>query len=115
MLPLQRTEKIYGGINMTTLELNAELFRQMSIIAEDEHYMRRALEYIKKLAGMKQMETLASPTKENSTQQPAQVSKIEFFPISDEIKSLAERIKNNDSPIDWNKQKEEYFKDKYGL
>ena len=35
---------------MTALELNAELFRQLSIIAEDETLMRKAVEAIRRLA-----------------------------------------------------------------
>lgn len=38
---------------MTTLELNAELFRELSIIAEDEGLMRKALKAIKKLSAQK--------------------------------------------------------------
>ncbi|MBQ7419901.1 MAG: hypothetical protein IJV17_04065 [Prevotella sp.] len=39
---------------MTTLELNAELFRQLSIIAEDETLMTKMLKYAKKLTAKKQ-------------------------------------------------------------
>lgn len=35
---------------MTALEMNAELFRELSFIAEDEGLMKRALKAIKKLA-----------------------------------------------------------------
>ena len=35
---------------MTTLQLNAELYRAMGVIADDEGLMRKALKYIKKLA-----------------------------------------------------------------
>lgn len=38
---------------MTTLELNAELFRQLSVIAEDENFMKKALKAIKRLAKQK--------------------------------------------------------------
>ena len=38
---------------MTALELNAELFRELSIIAEDEGLMRKALKAIKKLSAQK--------------------------------------------------------------
>ena len=31
---------------MTTMELNAELFRQLSIIAEDESLMRKAVKAV---------------------------------------------------------------------
>lgn len=38
---------------MTTLELNAELFRQLSIIAEDETLMQKAVKAIERLARKK--------------------------------------------------------------
>lgn len=38
---------------MTYMELNAELFRQLSIIAEDETLMRKAVKAIRKLAQKK--------------------------------------------------------------
>ena len=36
-----------------TANLNAELFRQLSYIADDETYMKKALNFIKKLAMQK--------------------------------------------------------------
>jgi len=39
---------------MTALELNAELFRELSIIAGDEGLMKKALKAIKRLAAKKQ-------------------------------------------------------------
>ncbi len=36
-----------------TVNLNAELFRQLSYIADDEAYMKKALDFIKKLASQK--------------------------------------------------------------
>ena len=39
---------------MTALLLNAELFRELSIIAEDEGLMKKAVKYIKKLSAKKQ-------------------------------------------------------------
>ncbi|MBE6262003.1 MAG: hypothetical protein E7107_14525 [Prevotella sp.] len=52
---------------MTAIELNAELFRQLSIIAEDETLMTKMLKYAKKLTAKKQImdETeylMSSPT-----------------------------------------------------
>ena len=41
-------------VDMTTLELNAELFRQLSIVAEDENLMKKAVKYLKKLTAKKQ-------------------------------------------------------------
>ena len=39
---------------MTALQLNAELFRELSIIAEDEDLMKKAVKYLKKLSAKKQ-------------------------------------------------------------
>ena len=38
---------------MTALQLNAELLKQLSYIADDETYLRKALNYIKQLANEK--------------------------------------------------------------
>ena len=38
---------------MTAVEINAELFRQLSIIAEDESLMAKMLKYAKKLTASK--------------------------------------------------------------
>jgi hypothetical protein len=43
---------------MTTLQLNAELFRTMGIIAEDEGLMVKLLKYAKKLVAKKEDSTL---------------------------------------------------------
>ncbi len=43
---------------MTSMQLNAEIYRTMSIIAEDESLLAQALKYLKKLAAKKQDETL---------------------------------------------------------
>ena len=39
---------------MTALHLNAELFRELSIIAEDESLMQKTVKYLKKLTAKKQ-------------------------------------------------------------
>ena len=39
---------------MTALQLNAELFRELSIIAEDEGLMKKALQALKKISAKKQ-------------------------------------------------------------
>jgi len=39
---------------MTSLQLNAELFRELSLIAEDEGLMKKALKAIKKISAKKQ-------------------------------------------------------------
>ena len=37
------------------MELNAELFRELSIIAKDEGLMKKAVKYLKKLTAQKQV------------------------------------------------------------
>jgi uncharacterized short protein YbdD (DUF466 family) len=62
---------------MTTLQMNAELFRAMSEIADDEALMAKVLKYVRKLAARKEDPTL--------------MSKEEFFRNIDEAeKEIAE-------------------------
>lgn len=42
--------------NMTTAQLNAEIFRSLSTIAGEEGLMKRAAKYLKKLADQKRQE-----------------------------------------------------------
>ena len=43
---------------MTAIQMNAELLRNMSIIAEDENLLRRAAKYLRKLVAEKEDTTL---------------------------------------------------------
>ncbi len=43
---------------MTTMQLNAEMLRNMSIIVEDENLLKRAAEYLRKLVAEKEDPTL---------------------------------------------------------
>ena len=43
---------------MTAIQLNAEIYRAMSVIAEDEGLLKQALKCLKKLATKKEPETL---------------------------------------------------------
>jgi len=43
---------------MTAIQMNAELFRQLSIIAEDESLSAKLMKYIKKLTAKKEDPTL---------------------------------------------------------
>lgn len=43
---------------MTALQLNAELYRAMGEIADDENLMQKVLKYVKKLAAKKEDPTL---------------------------------------------------------
>ena len=43
-----------GGETMTTLQMNADVYRSLSIIAEDSDLMKKAMIYLRKLARQKQ-------------------------------------------------------------
>ena len=58
---------------MTAIQMNAELFRQLSIIAEDESMMAKLLKYAKKLTMNKEAD-------------PTLMTKEEFFRRVDEAK-----------------------------
>lgn len=58
---------------MTAIEMNAELLRNMSIIAEDENLLKRAVKYLRKLVAEKQ----ADPTKLTREEFFARVDKAE--------------------------------------
>lgn len=63
---------------MKTMQLNAELLRNMSIIAEDENLLRRAAKYMRKLVAEKQ-------------EDPTLLTKEEFFARVDKAeKEIAE-------------------------
>jgi len=63
---------------MTTLQLNAELLRNMSIIAEDENLLKRASKYLRKLVSEKEAD-------------PTHLTKEEFFARIDKAeKEIAE-------------------------
>ena len=57
---------------MTALQLNAELYRAMGMIADDETLMKKVLKYVKRLATKKEDPTL--------------MTKEEFFRRVDEAK-----------------------------
>ena len=58
---------------MTAIEMNAELLRNMSIIAEDENLLKRAAKYLHKLVAEKQ----AAPTELTREEFFARVDKAE--------------------------------------
>ena len=53
---------------MTTMQLNAEMLRNMSIIAEDENLLKRATKYLLKLVAEKEAD-------------PTLLTKEEFLPV----------------------------------
>ena len=62
---------------MTALQMNAELFRNMSIVAEDETLMEQLVKFLRKLVAKKKDETL--------------MTKEEFFAEVDEALEQAKR------------------------
>lgn len=63
---------------MTAMQMNAEILRNMSIIAEDENLLKRAARYLRKLAA----------EKENAA---TLLSKDEFFARVDEAREQIKR------------------------
>lgn len=69
---------------MTKLQMNAEILRNMSIIAEDEQLLKRAAKYLRKLAAEKE--------------DPTCFTKEEFFARIDKAKEgLAYELKEGES------------------
>lgn len=66
---------------MTAIQMNAEILRNMSIIAEDENLLKRAAKYLRKLIAEKQAD-------------PTLLSEEEFFARVDEAR---EQIKQGKS------------------
>ena len=58
---------------MTAIQLNAEILRNMSIIAEDEHLLRRVAKYLRKVVAEKKSD-------------PTLMTKEEFFARVDEAR-----------------------------
>ena len=65
---------------MTALEMNAEILRNMSIIAEDEALLKRVARYLRKLVAEKQADD-------------TELSKEEFFARVDESREEARQGK----------------------
>ncbi|MBP5393990.1 MAG: hypothetical protein J6Y59_09265 [Bacteroidaceae bacterium] len=78
---------------MTALQMNAELYRAMGVIADDETLMAKVLKYVKRLAAKKE---------EDSTL----MTKEEFFARVDKSKAQYERgeytrFSNEDEMVKW--------------
>lgn len=63
---------------MTAMQMNAEILRNMSIIAEDENLLKRAARYLRKLAAEKENDNTL-------------LSKEEFFARVDEAREQIKR------------------------
>ena len=63
---------------MTAIEMNAELLRNMSIIAEDENLLKRAAKYLRKLVAEKQAD-------------PTELTREEFFARIEEARKQPDK------------------------
>ena len=77
---------------MTAVQLNAEMLRSMSIIAEDETLLRRAVKYLHKLVADKEDPTLF--TKEEFFQRIDEAKKGPSYELKEgeTIEDLIERV-----------------------
>ena len=66
---------------MTSIQLNAELLRNLSIIAEDEKLLKRAVKYLRKLVSEKEDPTLF--TKEEFFQRVDEAKKGPLFELKE--------------------------------
>jgi hypothetical protein len=71
---------------MTALQLNAELYRAMGVIADDETLMTKVLNYVKKLAAKKE--------------DPTEMTREEFFARVDKAKLGASKRFANVEDLD---------------
>lgn len=84
VLSLQPENKLFR--NMTTLQMNAELFHQLSIIAKDENLMAKLLKYTRKLTA--------------KMEDPTLMTKEEFFARVDEAKKGSSKSFANVDELD---------------
>lgn len=74
---------------MTTMQLNAEIYRSLSVIAENESLMKRAAKYLKKLAAQKEDDTLLTKeeyfAKIDESLQQAREGKVVTFDNTDDM------------------------------
>ena len=66
---------------MTAIQMNAEILRNMSIIAEDENLLKRAAKYLRKLIAEKKAD-------------PTLLSEEEFFARVDEAREQIKQVKS---------------------
>lgn len=82
---------------MTTMQLNAEIYRSLSIIAENESLMKRAAKYLKKLAAQEEDETLMTKeeffAKIDESLQQAREGKVHEMLPGETLDEFLERVK----------------------
>lgn len=72
---------------MTIAQINTKIWRNMSIIADDENLMKRAAKYLERLAAEKQTD-------------PTEMPREEFFARVDEAKKEKSKAFSNVSELD---------------
>ena len=81
---------------MTLMQINAEIYRSLGAIAEDEGLMKRAAKYLKKLATQKEDDTLM--TKEeffariDESLQQAKEGKVKTFTVIEEMNAWLDSL-----------------------
>lgn len=81
---------------MTTMQLNAEIYRSLGVIAEDESLMKRAARYLKKLAAQKEDDTLMTKeeffAKIDRSLQQAREGKVVTFDNTEDMTAWLESL-----------------------
>lgn len=86
---------------MSTLELNAEIYRNLSILADNESYLHQALDALKRLVAKKEKSISPSEHKIKLSSGPTPLDKYVGILSSD--------------PADDIKARDEYYKERYGI
>ena len=78
---------------MTTMEMNAEILRNMSIIAEDEALLKRAARYLRKLVAEKQADDTELSKEEffarvNESREQARQGKVHRIESKEDLRSF---------------------------
>ncbi|MDD6552683.1 MAG: hypothetical protein PUF37_03725 [Prevotellaceae bacterium] len=87
---------------MTAMQLNAEIFNNLSYLEDNEDYLHQALDAIKAIVKKKKNSVKATPVKKFKVDKSIPLPTDEFVGIA------------SPNPEDDIKAKEEYFKEKYG-
>ena len=82
---------------MTSTEMNAELFRQLSIIAKDESLMAKLLKYAKKLTANKKSDSSLMTEEEffarvDSSMEQARQGRIHRIETKEELNQFLEQL-----------------------
>lgn len=88
---------------MTTIDINAEIYRNLGYLADSETYLQKALDFLKKLSWQKENDT------ENSEIKKIHVDRTRPLP-SDKYVGIITSSREDDK-----KARKEYLTKKYGI